>query len=147
MRRKNNMKKYEKRGVIISIITIIMGLVGLIYTALVKDSVENSGYMNSAGITYLVIGAILLLYFIKLSKNKKKSDEQENIYLDERINSNREKSFALTFTIILWISIIAEFIVTFFLRQYQQWADALNVFVGLSIFIYLIVYYFVSKKN
>ena len=141
------MKKYEKRGVIISIITIIMGLVGLIYTALVKDSVENSGYMNSAGITYLVIGAILLLYFIKLSKNKKKSDEQENIYLDERINSNREKSFALTFTIILWISIIAEFIVTFFLRQYQQWADALNVFVGLSIFIYLIVYYFVSKKN
>ena len=141
------MKKYEKRGVIISIIAIIMGLVGLIYTALVKDSVENSGYMNSAGITYLVIGAILLLYFIKLSKNKKKSDEQENIYLDERINSNREKSFALTFKIILWISIIAEFIVTFFLRQYQQWADALNVFVGLSIFIYLIVYYFVSKKN
>ena len=141
------MKKYEKRGVIISIIAIIMGLVGLIYTALVKDSVENSGYMNSAGITYLVMGAILLLYFIKLSKNKKKSDEQENIYLDERINSNREKSFALTFKIILWISIIAEFIVTFFLRQYQQWADALNVFVGLSIFIYLIVYYFVSKKN
>ena len=141
------MKKNEKRGVIISIIAIIMGLVGLIYTALVKDSVENSGYMNSAGITYLVIGAILLLYFIKLSKNKKKSDEQENIYLDERINSNREKSFALTFTIILWISIIAEFIVTFFLRQYQQWADALNVFVGLSIFIYLIVYYFVSKNN
>ena len=68
------MKKYEKRGVIISIIAIIMGLVGLIYTALVKDSVENSGYMNSAGITYLVMGAILLLYFIKLSKNKKKSD-------------------------------------------------------------------------
>ena len=141
------MKKFEKRGVIISIIVIIMGLVGLIYTALVKDSVENSGYMNSAGITYLVMGAILLLYFIKLSKNKKKSDEQENIYLDERINSNREKSFALTFKIVLWISIIAEFIVTFFLRQYQQWADALNVFVGLSIFIYLIVYYFVSKKN
>ena len=37
------------------------------------------------------------MYFIKLSKNKKKSDEQENIYLDERINGNREKSFALTF--------------------------------------------------
>ena len=56
-----------------------MGLVGLIYTELVKNSVENSGYMYSAGITYLVMGLILLLYFIKLSKNKKKSDEQENI--------------------------------------------------------------------
>ena len=141
------MKKYEKRGVIISIIVIIMGLVGLIYTALVKDSVENSGYMNSAGITYLVMGAILLLYFIKLSKNKKKSDEQENIFLDERINSNREKSFALTFKVILWISIIADFIVTFFLRQYQGIADTLSVFVGLSILTYLIVYYFISKKN
>lgn len=141
------MKKYEKRGVIISIITIIMGLVGLIYTELVKNSVENSGYMYSAGITYLVMGLILLLYFIKLSKNKKKSDEQENIYLDERINSNREKSFALTFKIIIWISLMADFIVTFFLRQYQELADTLSVFVVLSILIYLIVYYFISKKN
>ena len=141
------MKKYEKRGVIISIIVTIMGLVGLIYTALIKNSVENSGYMYSAGITYLVMGLILLLYFIKLSKNKKKSDEQENIYLDERINGNREKSFALTFKIIIWISLIANFIVTFFLRQYQELADTLSVFVVLSILIYLIVYYFISKKN
>lgn len=141
------MKKYEKRGVVISIIVIIMGLVGLIYTALVKNSVENSDYMNSTGITYLVMGSILLLYFIKLSKNKKKSDEQENIYLDERINSNREKSFALTFKIIIWISIIADFMVTFFLREYQEFAETLGMFVGISIFIYLIVYYFISKKN
>jgi len=141
------MKKYEKRGIIISIIVIIMGLIGLIYTALVKNSVQNSDYMNSAGITYLVMGSILLLYFIKLSKNKKKSDEQENIYLDERINSNREKSFAITFKIIIWTSLIADFIVTFFLRQYQELADILRMFVGLSILIYLIIYYFVSKKN
>ena len=141
------MKKYEKRGIIISIIVIIMGLIGLIYTALVKNSVQNSDYMNSAGITYLVMGSILLLYFIKLSKNKKKSDEQENIYLDERINGNREKSFALTFKIIIWISLIADFIVTFFLIQYKELADTLSMFVGLSILIYLIVYYFVSKKN
>ena len=66
---------------------------------------------------------------------------------NERINSNREKSFALTFKIIIWISIIADFIVTFFLRQYQEWADILGMFVGLSIFIYLIVYYFISKNN
>ena len=141
------MKKNEKRGIIISIIVIIMGIIGLIYTTLVKNSVENSDYMYMSGISYLIMGLIILLYFIKLSKNEKKSEEQENIYLDERINRIREKSFALTFKIILWISIIAEFIVTFFLRQYQQWADTLNVFVGLSIFIYLIVYYFVSKKN
>ena len=82
-----------------------------------------------------------------MKKNEKKSEEQENIYFDERINRIREKSFALTFKIILWISIIADFVVVFFLRQYQELADTLNVFVGLSIFIYLIVYYFVSKKN
>ena len=93
------------------------------------------------------MGLILILYFIKLSKNKKKSDEQENIYMDERINSNKEKSFALTFKIIIWASVIADFMVTFFLRQYQELADTLNVFTGLSIFIYLVVYYFVSKNN
>lgn len=141
------MKKYEKRGIIISITVTIMGLVGIIYTALIKNSVKNSGYMYSAGITYLVMGLILLLYFIKLSKNKKKSNEKENIYFDERINSNSEKSFALTFKIIIWISLIVDFIVTFFLRQYQELADTLSSFVGLSILIYLIVYYFVSKKN
>ena len=141
------MKKNEKRGVIISVIVIIMGIIGLIYTTLVRNSVENSNFMYMSGISYMVMGLTILLYFIKLSKNKKKSDEQANIYLDERINSNREKSFALTFKIILWISIIADFVVVFFLRQYQELADTLNVFVGLSIFIYLIVYYFVSKKN
>lgn len=141
------MKKNEKRGIVISIIVIIMGLVGLIYTTLVKNSVENSGHMYSFGITYLVIGLILLLYFIKLSKNKKKSDEQENIYMDERINSNREKSFALTFKIIIWISIIVDFMVTFFFRQYLELAETLNIFTAFSIFVYLIVYYFVSKNN
>lgn len=141
------MKKNEKRGVIISIIVTIMGVVGLIYTTLVKNSIENSGYMYSSSITYLAIGLILLLYFMKLSKNKKKSDEQENIYMDERINSNREKSFAITFKIIIWISIIADFIVTFFLRQYLELAEMLQIFTTFSIFVYLIVYYFVSKNN
>ena len=141
------MKKNEKRGVIISVIVIIMGIIGLIYTTLVRNSVENSNFMYMSGISYMVMGLTILLYFIKLSKNKKKSDEQANIYLDERINSNREKSFALTFKIILWTSIIADYIVAFFLRQYQDWADILSMFVGTSIFIYVIVYYFVSKKN
>lgn len=141
------MKKNEKRGIIISIIVTIMGLVGIIYTTIIKNSIDNSGYMYSSGITYLILGLILILYFIKLSKNKKKSDEQENIYMDERINSNKEKSFALTFKIIIWASVIADFMVTFFLRQYQELADTLNVFTGLSIFIYLVVYYFVSKNN
>lgn len=141
------MKKNEKRGIIISIIVTIMGLVGIIYTTIIKNSIDNSGYMYSSGITYLILGLILILYFIKLSKNKKKSDEQENIYMDERINSNREKSFALTFKIIIWASVIADFMVTFFLRQYQELADTLNVFTILSSFIYLVVYYFVSKNN
>ena len=136
------MKKNEKRGIIISIIVTIMGLVGIIYTTIIKNSIDNSGYMYSSGITYLILGLILILYFIKLSKNKKKSDEQENIYMDERINSNREKSFALTFKIIIWASVIADFMVTFFLRQYQELADTLNVFTILSSFIYLVVYFY-----
>ena len=117
------MKKYEKRGIIISTLVIIMGLVGLIYTSLVETKVEDGVYMYSSGVSYLILGLVLLLYFIKLSKNSNKSEEQENIYLDERINSNREKSFAITFKIIIWISLIADFIVTFFLRQYQKLAD------------------------
>ena len=141
------MKKNEKRGVIISVITIIMGVVGLVYTASVNESAENMAYMYSAGTTYVILGLSLLLYFIKLSKNKKRSDEQENIYLDERINSNKEKAFAISFKIIVWISLIADFMTIFFFRQYLDFSRILNTFICFSGFVYLIVYYFVSKNN
>ena len=48
------MKKNEKRGVIISVITIIMGVVGLVYTASVNESAQNMAYMYSAGTTYVI---------------------------------------------------------------------------------------------
>lgn len=141
------MKRNEKRGIIISIIVTVMGLVGLIYTVIMKNSIEDYGSMYSLGLTYFVAGIVLIVYFIRLSKNKKKSDEQENIYEDERINRNKDRACAITFGIIIWISLIADFMVTFFFRQYQEFADKLNVFTVFSIFTYLIVYYFVSKKN
>lgn len=141
------MKKNEKRGVIISVLVMILGIVGLIYTPFVEKSVEVGANMYSFGIAYLILGLMLLIYFIRLSKNKKRSEEQENIFLDERINANREKSFAITFKIIIWTSIIANYIVTFFLRQYQEFANALQNFTSIAIIIYLIVYYFVSKNN
>ncbi len=141
------MKKNEKRGIIISIITTIMGLVGIVYTTIIKNSIDNSVSMYNLSITYLILGLALILYFIRLSKNKKKSDEQENIYMDERINSNIRKSCYLTFKIIIDVSFITDFMVTIFLRQYRELADTLNVFIGISIFIYFVVYYFVSKNN
>ena len=133
------MKKNEKRGIIISIITTIMGLVGIVYTTIIKNSIDNSVSMYNLSITYLILGLALILYFIRLSKNKKKSDEQENIYMDERINSNIRKSCYLTFKIIIDVSFITDFMVTIFLRQYQELADTLNVFIGISIFIYFVV--------
>ena len=141
------MKKNEKRGIIISITVTIMGLLGLIYTTIIKNSVLNPGSMYSLGLTYTIAGLLLISYYIRLSKNKKKSDEQENIYEDERININKGKASAITFRIIIWTSIFTDFIVTFFFRQYQELADKLNVLICLSIFTYLIVYYFVSKEN
>ncbi len=141
------MKKNEKRGIIISIITTIMGLVGIVYTTIIKNSIDNSVSMYNLSITYLILGLALILYFIRLSKNKKKSDEQENFYMDERINSNIRKSCYLTFKIIIDASFITDFMVTIFLRQYRELADTLNVFIGISIFIYFVVYYFVSKNN
>jgi len=141
------MKKNEKRGIIYSMIITIMGLIGTVYTTIIKNNVEDTSNMYSVGITCLVLGLILMLYFIKLSKNKKKSDEQENLYLDERINANREKSFAITFKIIIWISLITDYMVTFFFNQYQTYADALYAFTIGAMLIYLIVYQFVSKKN
>lgn len=141
------MKKNEKRGIIISIITTIMGLVGIVYTTIIKNSIDNSVSMYNLSITYLILGLALILYFIRLSKNKKKSDEQENIYMDERINSNIRKSCYLTFKIIIDVSFITDFMVTIFLRQYRELAGTLDVFIGISIFIYFVVYYFVSKNN
>lgn len=141
------MKRNEKRGIIISIIVTVMGLIGLIYTTIMKNSIEDYGPMYNLGITYFATGIILIVYFIRLSKNKKKSDEQEIIYEDERLNRNKDRACAITFRIIIWILLIADFMVTFFFRQYQEFADKLNVFTLFSIFTYLIVYYVVSKKN
>lgn len=144
------MKKNEKKGIIISIIIAIMGLVGIIYTTIIKNSIEDIDTMYNMyniGTGYLVIGIVLISYFIKLSKNKKESQEQENIYEDERINGNRNKACALAFKFVIGASCIADFMVTFFFRQYQELESVLNVFVGLIIAIYLISYYFVSKQN
>lgn len=141
------MKRNEKRGIIISIILALMGLVGLIYTTIMKTSIEDCGPMYKLGLTYVVAGLFLIVYFIRLSKNQKKSDEQENIYEDERINRNKDRACAITFRIIIWISVIADFMVTFFFREYQEFTDTLSAFTFFSIFTYLIAYYFVSKNN
>ena len=127
-----------------------MGLVGIIYTTIIKNSIEDIDTMHNMyniGTGYLVIGIVLISYFIKLSKNNKESQEQENIYGDERINGNRNKACAMAFKFVISASCIADFMVTFFFRQYQELESILNVFVGLIIAIYLISYYFVSKQN
>ncbi len=141
------MKKNEKRGIIISIIISIMGIIGIIYTTVVNITVEDSLYMYTVGTTLVVLGVLFMLYYIKLSKNKKRSNEQENIYMDERINKNKEKSFAITFKIIIGISLVMDFVTTFFLRQYKEYAIILGRFVSTSIILYLIVYAIVSKRN
>ena len=141
------MKENEKKGIIISAIITIMGLVGLIYTSTIKDSLEDSGSMYSLGFTYLIFGILLIIYFIQLSKNKKRSTEQENIYEDERLNINKGKASSITFSIIIGTSILAEFMFTFFFREFHELANTLTEFTSFSILVYLIVYYFVSKKN
>jgi len=141
------MKKNEKRGIIISLIIVLMGLIGVVYTTVIKDSVEEPGYMYSLGFTYLVVGILFAISFIRLSRNKQKSDEHENMYEDERINSNKDRACAVTFKVIIWTSVIADFIVTFFLRDYEGIANALNILTGFSILVYLVAYFFISKNN
>ena len=79
--------------------------------------IDTNSAMYSLGIIDLMIGCFLLVHFVRLSNNKKKSDEQENIYQDERINNNRNKACAITFKIIIWSSLIVDYIVTLFLEQ------------------------------
>jgi len=109
------MKKNEKRGVIISLSIIIFAIIGLLYAFITKKNIDANYQMYSLGTTYLAMGFLLLIYFIRLSKNKKKSDEQENIYQDERINNNKNNACAITFKIIILLSLIVDYIVTFFL--------------------------------
>ena len=112
------MKKNEKRGMIISSIMVILGVIGLIYVHFIKDYVYTIG-MKSLGSKYLFDGLALIIYFVRLSKNKEKSEEQEILYDDERLNANKEKSCAITYKIIVWLSLLADYIVTFFLIQFQ----------------------------
>ena len=63
MRRKFKMKKNEKRGIIISTTVTIMGLIGIVYTTIMKNNVEDTISMYSSGITLLTLGLILVLYY------------------------------------------------------------------------------------
>ena len=60
------MKKNEKRGMIISIIISIMGAIGIIYTTIIKATVEDSLYMYTTGTTLVILGVMLMLYYIIL---------------------------------------------------------------------------------
>lgn len=141
------MKKNEKRGVVISLLIIIFSIIGLLYALIAKKDIETNFQMYNLGMAYLILGFILLIYFIRLSKNKKKSDEQENIYQDERVKNNKNKACAITFEIIIILSLVLDYIVTFFLGQYKQLSNTLNIFIGFTIVIYLLVYYLVSKNS
>ncbi len=141
------MKPNERRGIIISVLIGLSGLVGLVYFYLTNKSIKYNSSMYSLGITYLVLGIIFVIYYIKLSKNKKKSEEQEILYQDERIKNNRNNACAITFKIIIWTSIIADYLVTFFFEKYQELSQNLDVFTLFTIVIYAITYFIVSKKN
>jgi polyferredoxin len=147
MRRKKKMKKNEKKGIIISLLAILVGTLGLLHAYLTNKSIKADYSMYSLGLSYIVIGIIFVIYYIRLSKNKKKSDEQEILYQDERNKDNRNKACAVTFKIILWISLLTDYLVTFFFNQYSELSRNLSSFTIFTIVIYSITYIMVSKRN
>ena len=143
------MKKNEKRIIIISTICSVIGLIGVIYTKIIENTLSYEVFNNMymLGMGYIILGIVSIIYTISLSKNKKKSQEKQNIYDDERVNINKNRACTITFKITLAISLIANYVVTFFFTQYSELANTLGYLICGMILIYSVVYYFVSKNN
>ena len=143
------MNKIIKRKLIRTIICFALGIACLIFIAFNFEKIDENllSYLSGCSTGIITVGIITLIKYTRVMKNERMRKELENANNDERLKINNNESMAITFRIIIWISVIADFMVTFFFREYQEFTDTLSAFTFFSIFTYLIAYYFVSKNN
>lgn len=141
------MNKEIKKKIVVSVISIILGLIVLFTTFILKNTFTESKIDYAMGLSsgLIFVGIIIFIKTIFAISGADKGKELANKLQDERLISINNEASEITFRITTLIAAIAS-IVLFFMDLEKEGMIA-SVFVGVSTLIYLVSYFVLSRKK
>lgn len=141
------MNKEIKKKIVVSVISIILGLIVLFTTFILKNTFTESKIDYAMGLSsgLIFVGIIIFIKTIFAISGADKGKELANKLQDERLISINNEASEITFRITTLIAAIAS-IVLFFMDLEKEGMIA-SAFVGISTLIYLVSYFVLSRKK
>lgn len=141
------MNKEIKKKIVVSVISIILGLIVLFTTFILKNTFTESKIDYAMGLSsgLIFVGIIIFIKTIFAISGADKGKELANKLQDERLISINNEASEITFRITTLIAAIAS-IVLFFMDLEKEGMIA-SAFVGVSTLIYLVSYFVLSRNK
>lgn len=137
------MSKKFKINMIAKIIIIILGIGCIVYSFFTPNE-DVSAYFLGFGAGLIAVSLLSLIRYIRMAKNSNYAKKIENEYNDERLIRVVDKSLALTFRISVIIEALA--VIVLELVKLNTWGEVLSLIVCGQCFLYLLIYWILSKK-
>lgn len=124
--------------------SVIIGIAGMALLAV--NLLQNN---ESSTMTYFasgIVGVSIIRFFqiYRISKTPKLLKKYEIMQKEERLISIAEKSGRFTFLLIIFMEFSSIFALIIF--NLQEVATIVSYVLGIQVFIYLCIYYYLSKK-
>lgn len=133
--------KTIRRKMIWSVIIGIAGMALLAVNLLQNNEPSTMTYFASG-----IVGVSIIRFFqiYRISKTPKLLKKYEIMQKEERLISIAEKSGRFTFLLIIFMEFSSIFALIIF--NLQEVATIVSYVLGIQVFIYLCIYYYLSKK-
>lgn len=141
------MDKVIKRKIIISAISVVIG-VAIIIASLVFRNIftdDKISYVTGFSSGLIVVGIIIFIRTIFAISGADKGRKLANELKDERLIAINNEASEITFRIVTIIASISCIVLNIFDRE--QEASIAALFVGISMTIYLVSYFILSRKR
>ena len=141
------MNKELKKKIIVSVISVVIGISILICTFIFKNifTEENISYATGFSSGLIIVGMIIFIRTIFAISGVDKGKKMVDTLQDERLIAINNEASEITFRIITIIESITCILLFFFGMEKE--GTVLSVFVGISLLVYLITYFVLSKMK
>ena len=141
------MNKELRKKIIVSVISVVIGISILICTFIFKNifTEENISYATGFSSGLIIVGMIIFIRTIFAISGVDKGKKMVDTLQDERLIAINNEASEITFRIITIIESITCILLFFFGMEKE--GTVLSVFVGISLLVYLITYFVLSKKK
>ena len=141
------MNKELKKKIIVSVISVVIGVSILICTFIFKNIFTEERISYAAGFSsgLIIVGMIIFIRTIFAISGVDKGKKMSDALQDERLIAINNEASEITFRIITIIESITCILLFFFGMEKE--GTILSVFVGISLLVYLITYFVLSKKK